>query len=1088
VISGEDLVGVDEHWAVQATGPDAAEALMLSRQLHAAQALADVMDVPHEASPGDLERVDRVSLAYEMAAVENLDPLLSAFITANGDRDAGLARAGAHRAFELRRCLPVPEDEGERVFHILHLLALAYAGERWTDAQRWLREQPLSSVLATGGAAGWDQRVVGTLFGGWLALLRKEGWDDLRAVQESVMALREQQQEYEPPLLEEGEPVVRRAAALRLVALYNWARATEALGMWLTMGPAADLPGEVATVLDQHMEAATAAAGASGDLRLETLLRWLHVAARQIAAGALWSAPNAAEPQVAQFIEHLGRSQAIFELLPPQLAVLSQGGLLDQAARAVVVDLPTSGGKTALAQFRILQALQFAGEGQAWVAYVAPTRALVAQITRRLRRDFSTLGVRVEALSAAVEIDALEAQILGSDAQQRAFDVLVCTPEKLDMVVRNSRASRPMALAVIDEGHNIEDPERGLSLELLLATLKRDSPDTRFLLLMPYVPNADDLARWLSAPSPGRSISLSAGAWQPNERVVGMYSVERAPGRGNWQLQFESLITTQDSVDLQGTYPVGGVRPLAPSWSDMNQTLAAGAMATVVSGRGTAVAVGRRIVDVWNMARTVREALPQVEPDEDVALIQRYLATEVDPDFELIAMLQHRVGVHHSGLSDETRTLMEYLAEEGKLRVLCATTSIAQGIDFPISSVFLASLAFPNRPMTAREFWNLAGRAGRVGQDSVGIVGMAGGQDPQATRRFVAGATGDLASRLQAMLRELQRQGQLHDLRRLVYRDEWRAFRSYVAHLWAQKRNLEAVIAETDALLRSTFGYGTMRASEDLGTREQAQALRTATFQYVQDLSRHPENATLADATGFSPEGVQRAFEQLRELPEPLEPGDWQPNSLFGAGSHLSDLVGVMLRINELKQLEQIASSGLTRSQIARIAQSWVDGAGIAEIAREYFAAGDSPQERTQALTDACRGIYRVLTQAGAWGLSALSKLPGSGLPWEELSEEDRRRINLLPAMLYHGVSTEAGVLMRTNAVPRSVAERLGERYIRDTGTDPLSAQAPREARDFLAELSPDGWAQVAPSGARMNGHDYFALWRRLSGVSTAAA
>jgi superfamily II RNA helicase len=121
--------------------------------------------------------------------------------------------------------------------------------------------------------------------------------------------------------------------------------------------------------------------------------------------------------------------------------------------------------------------------------------------------------------------------------------------------------------------------------------------------------------------------------------------------------------------------------------------------------------------------------------------------------------------------------------------------------------------------MTAREFWNLAGRAGRVGQDSVGIVGMAGGQDPQATRRFVADATGDLASRLQAMLSELQRQGQLHELRRLVYRDEWRAFRSYVAHLWAQKRNLEAVIAETDALLRSTFGYGTMRASEEPGAR-----------------------------------------------------------------------------------------------------------------------------------------------------------------------------------------------------------------------------------------------------------------------------
>ena len=50
--------------------------------------------------------------------------------------------------------------------------------------------------------------------------------------------------------------------------------------------------------------------------------------------------------------------------------------------------MPTSGGKTLLAEFKILQALnQFAAD-KGWVAYVAPTRALVSQITRRLRKDF----------------------------------------------------------------------------------------------------------------------------------------------------------------------------------------------------------------------------------------------------------------------------------------------------------------------------------------------------------------------------------------------------------------------------------------------------------------------------------------------------------------------------------------------------------------------------------------------------------------------------------------------------------------------------------------------------------------------------
>lgn len=107
----------------------------------------------------------------------------------------------------------------------------------------------------------------------------------------------------------------------------------------------------------------------------------------------------------------------MFELLPPQRSALQEQGLLDQAATAVVIDLPTSGGKTLLAQFRILQALnQFAEDG-GWVAYVVPTRALSAQITRRLRRDFTPIGIRVEQLTGAVEIDAIEDEMLSAPGQ-----------------------------------------------------------------------------------------------------------------------------------------------------------------------------------------------------------------------------------------------------------------------------------------------------------------------------------------------------------------------------------------------------------------------------------------------------------------------------------------------------------------------------------------------------------------------------------------------------------------------------------------------------------------------------------------------
>ena len=119
-------------------------------------------------------------------------------------------------------------------------------------------------------------------------------------------------------------------------------------------------------------------------------------------------------------------------------------------------------------------------------------------------------------------------------------------------------------------------------------------------------------------------------------------------------------------------------------------------MAKIFSGRGSSIAVATRIDQVWNMAREAAKMMPAARSNPDsIALVQNFLRAEISPDFELIKLLDHGVGVHHAGLSDESRSLMEWLTEEGAIKVLCATTTIAQGINFPVSSVFLASHLYP---------------------------------------------------------------------------------------------------------------------------------------------------------------------------------------------------------------------------------------------------------------------------------------------------------------------------------------------------------------------------------------------------------
>ena len=512
---------------------------------------------------------------------------------------------------------------------------------------------------------------------------------------------------------------------------------------------------------------------------------------------------------------------------------------------------------------------------------------------------------------------------------------------------------------------------------------------------------------------------------------------------------YETLVTSPKTLHLDGQHQVGDVKPLSMPWSEVRNSPSAqaGAMAKVFSARGTSIAVALRPDHAWSVARKISKDLEPLDPPPaQVALVQRFLRTEISETFELIEMLGRGVGVHHSGLSDEVRSLVEWLAEEGVLRVLCATTTIAQGINFPVSSVFLATHKYPyGKEMPPRAFWNLAGRAGRINQDTVGVVGLAQGDNRRELTEYLSRMTGDLVSHLVRLLNDVYAAGQLRNLKHVLATDEWRDFRCYVAHLWREKQNLEAALAETEGLLRNTYGYGSLRSAHTTAGEEKADALLEATKSYVRDLGKHPENAALADSTGFAPEGVRGALLGLKKLEHQLTPMDWEPMSLFGAPqqSSLPNLIGVMLKIPELSgSLQEIATSGLSQESIAALTSDWVNGKSIAEIATAYFQA--KGKDETAAITSACRAIYRILVNSGPWGISALSKMPTSGLDLEKLPDDVRRRhrraaVDDLPRRPFRAGGADA-----MNSVPRSVAETLGVAYHAAVGETAMSVSSAR--------------------------------------------
>ena len=1087
-LSGEALNALREHWAIMALGSD--ELARVEKLVHerlAQRAVGKQIDFCFTESADDGPFLERMALAFELAAIEGLDELSRPAGENRRLRDQAVA--ASFRAFDIRRLLPVPMETRERLFFVLQLSAVAYCGDRWSDLRRWYKHHQDVLRSPSVAQATWDSRLLFRLYDCWIRLFRKDGWDDLDRIREIIAGLRDDQRSHEETRLQNESADMDRVIAFRLAGLYHWAKGTETLASYMLQGE----PGDPFGTLDKHFEAGIKAATASGDAQHEVILRWLHATARIMVTNSLWWATRTVNSKTSQFVRSLTRRQhqAMFELLPPQRAALLEQGLLDQAKTAIVVDMPTSGGKTLLAQFRILQALNQFRPDLGWVAYVVPTRALSAQITRRLRTDFEPIGLRVEQLTSAVEVDTFEEDLLTDS--QHPFDVLVATPEKLSLVIRNKKVDRPLALIVMDEAHNLESEGRGLRIELLLATVKRDCLRANFLLLMPYVEGSESIARWLADDiDAGRAISLSTVPWKPNERIIGLYkAVADDSERGGWHLRFETLTATEKAMPLHGTHRVGGVKPIGVPKSQvlskgkqMGLGLQTAGIGVVMSARGTSIAVANNIRTVWRMAAEAARTLPEFGTvPKDIRLVQDFLRTEISQDFRLVDMLEKGVGVHHAGLSDDVRALMEWLSETGSLRMLCATSTIAQGINFPVSSVFLASRFVPQGRRSVeigpREFWNLAGRAGRIGHDSVGVIGLSQGTDREAIVDFVSRNTGVLVSRLVVLLDELLAQGTLADLSDMLWEDQWEDFRCYIAHLWAEKKNLSAVLADSEQLLRQTYGYTSMR--NDPQQRRKADALLEATQNYARRLANMPDGiAELADATGFSPEGVRSAIIGLGNLETRLTTADWGPESLFGDGGKMADLFGVMLNVPQLKRdLQEIGGRGFDRSRISEVTRDWVNGKAIDDIAREYFKRDRDDEAETGALTDACRAIYRTIVNSGTWGVSALSHM--SGIDFDTLSDGERRRINALPAMIYHGVRTEDAVLMRMNSVPRSAAEELGRLYRQITDEDQRRYTV-GQARNFLRSLGTNDWHDVRPKHAALSGGDYKRVWEILSG------
>lgn len=254
--------------------------------------------------------------------------------------------------------------------------------------------------------------------------------------------------------------------------------------------------------------------------------------------------------------------------------------------------------------------------------------------------------------------------------------IICCTAEILaNQALREGRHA-DVGCVAMDEFHYYGDPERGWAWQVPLLTL----PDTQFLLMSATLGNVDAIADKLEDMT-DTDVDIIADAPRP---VPLTYEYTLDPLEKTVELAFGKGETPIYVVHFSQDAALETANALASTGVSSKEQRAA--IAEAIKGTKFTTAFGK--------------------------ILQRLLRTGI--------------GIHHAGMLPRYRRLVEQLAQQGLLPVICGTDTLGVGINVPIHSVVLTALTkfdgTKMRKLRAREFHQIAGRAGRMGFDTEGLV------------------------------------------------------------------------------------------------------------------------------------------------------------------------------------------------------------------------------------------------------------------------------------------------------------------------------------------------------------------------------
>ncbi|MDF1487460.1 DEAD/DEAH box helicase [Tessaracoccus caeni] len=324
--------------------------------------------------------------------------------------------------------------------------------------------------------------------------------------------------------------------------------------------------------------------------------------------------------------------------------------------------------------------------------YTAPIKALVSEKFFALCDIFGAENVGM---------------VTGDVSVNSSAPIVCCTAEILANIALREGRSAAVDQVVVDEFHFISDPDRGWAWLVSLLEL----PQAQFIIMSATLGDVTSMARDMEKRS-GRETSIIGGAVRP------------VPLDYAW-----SMRPMPETVELL----IGEQK--APIY-------------IVHATQSAAVERAQALLSAGLLDRSKREQIKE-------AMAQVRFASGFGQT--LSKLLNNGIAVHHAGMLPRYRRLVEQLAQRGLVNVICGTDTLGVGINVPIRTVLFSTLSkFDGRRqrlLKAREFHQIAGRAGRAGFDTVGYV-VAQAPDHEIENAIAVAKAGDDPKKLRRVKRK----------------------------------------------------------------------------------------------------------------------------------------------------------------------------------------------------------------------------------------------------------------------------------------------------------------------------------------------